>query len=456
MNDNITVEDLEEPLTLSLDVYLSEDYAKQEADKLWARVWQHVGRVEEIPNVGDYLTYDIGEESILVVRAAPDTIKAFYNVCSHRGRQLVETPIGAHSASGKKRKLFVCNYHGWQYDLQGKCVHILDKDDWKCAMTEARTRLGEIQVDTWGGWIWINMDPEAQPLREYLEPMASHLDQFELEKMRYRWRKWVVFECNWKVAIEAFAESYHVKATHPQLNKYGDFYALSVAQGLHGNNHFHSKKEDENSSATKTVQRTGKGADARKMIGQMQTEFWDTMRASTTPTLVAAAQRLVEELPEGTPGPEVHKHWMASARRDYAERGVIWPDLDPEKVADAGLAWQVFPNMTILQGNVFALCYRTRPYGTDPNKSIYEAFAIERFPEGEEPATEWVYTETDDVESWGKVLSQDFSNMRAVQRGMKSRGFRGPLPNPVQERKVTNLHRNLAAYMGRGAPRRIE
>jgi hypothetical protein len=111
--------------------------------------------------------------------------------------------------------------------------------------------------------------------------------------------------------------------------------------------------------------------------------------------------------------------------------------------------------MTILQGNVFALCYRTRPYGSDPNKCIYEAFALERFPEGQEPKTEWVHASPDDEQEWRKVLSQDFSNMRGVQKGMKSRGFRGPLPNPNQERKVTNFHRNLARYMGTGAPRRI-
>jgi hypothetical protein len=204
------------------------------------------------------------------------------------------------------------------------------------------------------------------------------------------------------------------------------------------------------------VSRVGKGADPRKMIEQMQSEFWETMQASTTPTLVAAAQRLVDELPEETPPEEVHRHWMESARRDDAARGLIWPALDRQQVADAGLAWHVFPNMTILQGNVFALCYRTRPYGSDPDKCIYEAFALERFPEGEEPKTEWVYAAPDDEKEWRKVLMQDFSNMAAVQRGMKSRGFRGTLPNPLQERKVTNFHRVLASYMGRAAPQRIK
>ena len=121
MSDTIAVEDLAEPLTLSTDVYLSEEYARAEGVKLWAKVWQHAGRVEDIPNVGDFITYDIGNESILIVRAASDSIKAFYNVCSHRGRQLAEAPNAAHSCRGTKQKLFVCNYHGWQdvYKRQG-------------------------------------------------------------------------------------------------------------------------------------------------------------------------------------------------------------------------------------------------------------------------------------------------------------------------------------------------
>jgi phenylpropionate dioxygenase-like ring-hydroxylating dioxygenase large terminal subunit len=451
---NIEVEELAEPLTLAVETYLSEDYAKAEGDKLWSKVWQHVGRVEEIPNVGDFFTYEIGDNSILIVRAAEDTIKAYHNVCSHRGRQLVDVPSGTHNASGR-RKLFVCGYHGWRYDLDGKCTHMLDQSDWKCALTEARTRLGEVKAGTWGGWIWINMDPDCEPLRAYLEPAATMLDPFELEKMRYRWRQWLVFDCNWKVAIEAFMEPYHVEGTHPQLMKYGDFYAWSRAQGLHGNDGFDPRNPAQESAATATVSRVAKTGDPRVMVAQLHQELWETIGASTTKTMVDAAARLVDELPEGTPGEAVHHHWFESAQRDDAARGVIWPTIAPEKVAQAGLAWHVFPNMSILHGLVFALCYRARPYGNDPNKCIFEAFALERFPEGEEPKTEWVYAEPEDVEKWRLVLTQDFSNMRAVQKGMKSRGFRGPLPNPYQERKVTNFHRNLARYMGTGAPRRI-
>ena len=102
MNDmaNIEVEDLAEPLHFGPEAYISEDYAKAEADKLWSKVWQHAGRIEEIPNVGDFITYDVGNDSILIVRADAETIKAYYNVCSHRGRQLVDRAPGAHYAHG--------------------------------------------------------------------------------------------------------------------------------------------------------------------------------------------------------------------------------------------------------------------------------------------------------------------------------------------------------------------
>jgi phenylpropionate dioxygenase-like ring-hydroxylating dioxygenase large terminal subunit len=451
--DNVRAEDLSEPLIYPVEAYISEEYARAESDRLWAKVWQHAGRVEELPEVGSYLTYEIANDSILIVRTAPDKIKAYHNVCTHRGRRLVGTPKGENHACGKANGFF-CNYHAWTFNLDGKATYILDKDDWKGALTDERTSLAEVKVDTWGGWIWINMDPNCIPLREYLEPIASLLDPFEFDRMRYKFRQWVIFDCNWKVALEAFLEPYHVKGTHPQLMKYGDFYAWSKALGLHGNDGYDTRKGGEGSAADTTVHRAGKGPDARRSIAQMQNEFMQTIGASTTQTLVDAANRLVDELPEGTPAHEVHHHWLESARRDDAKRGVIWPKITDKQMADAGLAQSVFPNMNILPGPTFVLYYRVRPYRTDPNKCIYEAVALERFPPGQEPKTELKYAEPTEA-NWRAVIAQDFSNMLEVQRGLHSRGFRGNLPNPHQEQKVSNLHRNLARYMGMGAPKRI-
>ena len=452
----IPVEQLDEPLIYPAEAYISRQYAEAEGDRLWSRVWQHAGRVEEIPGVGDYITYDIGNDSILIVRAAADRIKAYFNVCPHRGRKLVSTPCGGNQAcgnkdqSGEKKQGFFCAYHGWTFNLEGKATFILDQDDWKGALTEERTGLKPVNVDTWGGWIWINMDPNCQPLREYLEPIATLLDPFEFDRMRYKFRQWGIFDCNWKVALEAFLEPYHVAATHPQLNKYGDFYAWSKALGLHGTDGFDTRGSG-GSAADTTVHRAAKGEDARKTIYQMQQEFMDTIGASTTDTLVNAARRLVDELPEGTPASEVHHHWLESAKRDDAARGVYWPEISDEEMTKAGLAQSVFPNMNILPGPTFGLYYRVRPYGTDPDKCIYEAIAIERFPEGREPKTEWTFAEQD-PEQWPYVIAQDISNMVEMQKGLKCRGFDGCLPNPHQEKKVSNLHRNLARFMGTGAP----
>jgi phenylpropionate dioxygenase-like ring-hydroxylating dioxygenase large terminal subunit len=452
---NVTIEDLSEPVTFSVEPYVSGEYARSEGDKLWSKVWQHAGRVEEIAEVGDYVTYDIGDDSIIIVRSAPDTIKAFHNVCSHRGRRLIDAPAGAHSACGNKNAI-TCGFHAWTYDLNGKCTFKLDESDWKGVLNDECTRLNQVKVDTWGGWLFISMDPNAVSLREYLEPAASILDPFELEKMRFKWRQWVIFDCNWKTAIEAFMEPYHVQGTHTQLLKYGQYYAYSAAYGIHGVSGFDERDPTMKMKQSSTITRAGKGKDARISTYELQSEIYTTVNnASTTETLVNAAKRLVDELPEGTPPDQVIKHWLAAARADDAARGITWPTITPEQLSVAGLAWSIFPNMAILQGITFALCYRARPYGDDPNKCVFESYAIERYPEGGAPKTEWVYAEPT-AEKWGLVLSQDFSNMAAVQKGMRSRGFRGALPNPHQERKVINFHRVLADYMGSSAPQRIK
>ncbi|MDT7790723.1 MAG: hypothetical protein QOD59_159, partial [Mycobacterium sp.] len=178
-------EELSEPVTIGVDAYTSEAYARAELDKLWRKVWQQVGRVEEIPDVGSYLTYDILDDSIIVVRTgfgnSCSDFAAHHNVCMHRGRRLVDTPDGAKNACGKAKKSFVCGFHGWTYGLDGACTHIREQNDWKGVLTPANTHLAPVQVDTWGGWLFVNMDSDPEPLADYLFPAAKILDPFGLE-----------------------------------------------------------------------------------------------------------------------------------------------------------------------------------------------------------------------------------------------------------------------------------
>ena len=442
-------EDLAEPLTYSVEPFLSRDYAEQEKERLWPKVWNMAARLEDIPEVGDFITYNIADDSIVIIRIAEDELRAYHNVCPHRGRQLVNTPDDVNCVKGRKKN-FVCGFHGWTYNLEGENTYILDKDDWKGSLEQKeRVCLSPVKVDTWGGWIYINMDPDCEPLLEFLGEVDRILSPYQFEKMRYKWRQWAIYPCNWKTAIEAFMEPYHVAGTHSQLTKYGQFYAYSKPFGLHGVSGFDERDASQKTSQSSGVARAGLG-DPRISTYELAKENYETVNyAASTETLVNAASRLKDELPEGTPVQEVMNHWMKSAKADDAARGVIWPEITPEQQSEAGLAWSLFPNQTILQGVTFALCYRTRPYGDDPNMCIFESYALERFPEGEEPDTEWVYAEPT-AENWGKVLAQDFANMEWVQKGMKSRGFRGTLPNPHQEQKITNFHRHLARYMGKG------
>ena len=444
-----SAEELASPVTITPEAYISPEYAKAERDKLWRKTWLQAGRVEDIPEVGNFITFDILDDSILIVRSAPDTIKAFYNVCTHRGRRLVDTPKGARNARGTKAN-FVCGFHAWTFNLDGACTYIQDREHWQGQLDDDDTRLGPVKVDTWGGWVWINMDPDCEPLRDYLEPAATLLDPYQLENMRYRWRKWIIFDCNWKVALEAFNETYHVPGTHPEFMAFGDFPGWARNHGKHSNIGYDAPKDmDENQGKL----RVGTGEDARISTAEMQNYTWEAANTNTTQTMVDAANRLKDELPEGTPPAQVLQHWIATSRADDEKRGVFWPKVDPSHATKAGTSWQIFPNFQIGQAVNNMLCYMARPYGNDPDKCYFEAAVYELFPEGQAPETEWEYTERDD---WPPVLQQDFANMEAVQQGMKNNGFRHTQPNPYRERAIPSLHYNLAKYMGTGTPHKLK
>jgi phenylpropionate dioxygenase-like ring-hydroxylating dioxygenase large terminal subunit len=442
-------EELAEPVTIGTEAYLSPEYARAERERLWRKVWLQAGRLEDLPEVGDFITYDILDDSILIVRSAPDRLEAFYNVCPHRGRKLVDTPKGARNARGNRKSSFVCGFHGWTFSLEGRCTFLQEPEHWGGKLTEERTRLGAVKVDTWGGWVWVNLDPDAQPLRDYLEPAATLLEPYQLHNMRPRWRKWVIFECNWKVALEAFNETYHVPSTHPEFMAFGDFPGWARCHGRHSNIGYDAPK-DMDEQAGKL--RVGTGEDARVSTAQMQEYTWTAANTNTTQTMVDTAKRLVDELPEGTPPAEVLGYWIKRSKEIDAERGVIWPEVPSSHTAQAGTAWQIFPNFQIGHAVNNMLCYQARPYGYDPDKCVFEAAVYELWPEGQAPQTEWEYTEPED---WPPVLQQDFANMAAVQQGMKNGGFRGTQPNPYRERAIPSLHYNLAKYMGTGAPRKI-
>jgi hypothetical protein len=301
------------------------------------------------------------------------------------------------------------------------------------------------------------MDPKAESLQQYLEPAWSLLGPYELDKMRFSWRQRMVYPCNWKTGLEAFNESYHAAISHPQLTEWGTFKHWSRGEGRHGWHGLLRPRADSAGAGKSSGgnMRMKVGQDPRVATYEMLENIWSTCFGVTTPTIVAAAKRLVEDLPADTPPDEVLHRLISSAQADDAARGVSWPQIDPEHAAKAGVDWHVFPNLVVLPAPTYALVYRTRPNGYDPDSCIFEAMALERFPEGEEPKTEWIDAPGGHEADWRLILAQDFGNMSQVQQGMKSRGFIGARPNPLEETAVTHFHRTLAQYMGTGAPQPI-
>lgn len=418
--------------------YLDPEFARHEAENLWPKVWQIVCRLEEIPNVGDYVTYDILTDSIIVVRSGENEIKAFHNVCPHRGNQLTE-------GCGNARQ-FVCSFHGWRFRLDGRCLKVIDRDDWGPCLSDEDTKLSDVQVGTWGGWVWINMDPDCQPLEKFLEPMASHCEKFEFEKLRFAWYKTTVVEANWKTVCESFTEFYHVQTTHSQMLPYTDDYSMSRGMGRHGWISYDSGSGVPlGRSPRLPAQET---PDFRELVLEYAEQFKDTLKALQPDRAYAATQRLREEVSADASPMEVLTRWSEFIREAADEAGSGWPEgLTPEYALASGFDWHVFPNTIFLHSPEAVLWYRMRPNGTDPESCLFDIWSLERFAPGTEPELKREFIADWRSADWPLIYLQDLENIPKIQKGMRSRGFKGSRPSPVQERAITNFHRVLRRFM---------
>jgi len=413
------------------------EFHRLEMERVWPRVWQIACREEEIPKAGDYVNYEIGHESILVLRSTPDRIRAFYNVCPHRGRRLRDDARG-------RLKQFFCGYHAWTFDLDGQVTSIPGEDDWKACPQFSRedVSLTPVQCDTWAGWVWINMDPHCEPLRDFLAPLPAELDAFAWDQCRMRSYQSIIFPINWKVALEAFVEGYHLTGTHPQLLKYGTPYLPGcmeyIGPGQRHAPHLGERQYDFDGSRDYT--------DPRQYVRDDLLTIYHTLHGLVHDEGARAAERVLAELPEGATLDQCYIAYGKFLHEEYAKSGITLPDLS--SVNSHVTEWQVFPNTSILPSPEGAFWYRARPNGDDPDSTIFDVWSLGRFAPGKEPKVKQEIFETlEDFKGRNPILEQDFSNMIAVHKGIRSRGFRAARPNPTQESNVYNLHRVLHEYV---------
>lgn len=196
------------------DIILSEEQFQKTIDKVFKRSWLHVGRIERIPTDGSYFVVDIkaAKASIVIIRKPDGGIGAYHNVCTHRGNQLVWNKSGC-------QKYLTCKFHGWVFNPNGNLVDITDIEDFY-AIDKSKLSLIPVRVDTWEGFIFINLDSSGtESLEDYLGEAGRRLKGYPFDKMRSRsmWRTDV--NSNWRLMLDAQSEAYHVPYLHANASQ---------------------------------------------------------------------------------------------------------------------------------------------------------------------------------------------------------------------------------------------
>lgn len=217
---------VETAMTLIPQAYRCGDFLEVERERLWSRSWVCVGYVTQIPNAGDMITVTVADQSILILRDKSGLLRAFHNVCRHRGSRLV-------CEEQCNRKVIRCPYHSWGYGHDGRLLGApyfdgLDVDE-ETKMTFDMTRakaggfrkedfgLLPVRVESWGCFIFINLDMDAAPLTNWLGDLPQRLAGYPLEELQLFQRNTLHLKANWKLIAENFMEYYHLPWVHPEL-----------------------------------------------------------------------------------------------------------------------------------------------------------------------------------------------------------------------------------------------
>ena len=392
--------------------YTSKEYMELEWERMWTKVWNMAGRESDIPNVGDYFTTELGPESFLIVREAEDKVRAFYNVCPHRGNQIRNPGMG-HAES------FQCAYHFFEFNLDGSKKFVPDEDTFTQGVPQ-ETALVEVPCDTWGGFVWFNMNPDAEPLLEFLEPVNWHLDPYHFEEYAIVQDLTVEWDTNWKASVDAFNEVYHVQGIHPQL--------LESLDDIHVQIDLYER----HNRYLVPFGLVSPRYPNQKEVTQPLREF-----------MVAAG--INPDTFEGGMG-DVRPAMQAATKKSAAAQGLDVSELNDDQLSD-DYHYYIFPSLTFNTNALNFLFFRQRPHPTDPNKMFFDMQTYVRIPPGVDHPPRPIHAQYKHGEvSIGLVMDQDSYNLPRVQKGMNSRAYKGLLIN-YRERRIRHMHKVLDNYL---------
>jgi len=220
MRDRLDIAaDIGRAWSLPSSYYTDPGVFEEEKNKIFRRTWQVVGHRGQLAKPGDYFTTELAGEPLLLVRGAGGELRGFYNVCRHRA--------GPPAEGCGSRKLFRCGYHGWTYDLEGKLISAPEFEGLQ-EFDRGHFSLAPVRTAEWFGFIFVNLDAEAEPLVETLGELPAQAQKYSLEGCKLFDRKIDDMKCNWKTYVDNYLEGYHLPSVHPGLNRELDYSAYTV------------------------------------------------------------------------------------------------------------------------------------------------------------------------------------------------------------------------------------
>jgi len=394
------------PAKVPVARYHDKRFHDLEVEHIWKKVWQMVCREDDIPEVGDYHLYEIAHLQYLVVRTGPNEIKAHVNACLHRGRQLRE-------CHGKKATEFRCPYHGWTWNIDGSMRLMTAEWDFP-GVREDVSQLAGAKVHTWGGFVFINPDPDAIPFEEYTGPeMLEHYAKIKLQN-RYKQADIVkVIRANWKVAMEAFLEGWHTLATHPQMLLAG----TEVTDGRY----------DVFGNWGRLGHLTSGAASPNRGIIPSREQVLESHRATAD---------FNREFLRGLIGEEVEQ--FTDAELNETSFSNLFPNFSP---------W----------GGWGRIVYRFRPNGDNPDECLMHVMLLAPWAEGKPkpPPREQRFLGPDDpwtlapeLGSLAKIFEQDCRNIPEIHVGLKTKQPPYIWYSAYQESVIRAFHDNYARRLG--------
>lgn len=429
----------QQQMRISTERYTSRDYAERERENIWMRVWQVVGRVDELPEVGDWKEYRIFDQSFIVARGSDGKIRGFVNACRHRGNVLCQGKKG--HANGR----FTCPYHRWSFALDGRLVGV-GRPDLVGPIDKAEHGLLEVPVECFAGFIFLNPDPEAMPLAEFLgEEVMRYLTPYRLDEMTPVMDVRESLECNWKVVMDAFQEGYHIDGIHPELLR---VIVLDLSTTRY------SFIRDHNLAVGRFEVKNVEGFGPEQEIeGIRQLPGTFPGVAEVLPCFEALVDGYrdadgVLKFPQGVSGRSLLQQ---ATRETLTRKGLDVSGLTDDQMSD-NHGYLLFPNffMTVRAGEAHIIMSVPHPDG-DPNRCIWHVSSYMWLPPEMRQAyrAQLIEVELPGSYPYFLALQQDYEQMPRQQKGLRNTRL-DHMSLAKEEVCIANFHSVVDRYMAGG------